>query len=153
MLHLTDCKILVSLSFFNLIRNYFFFFFFFFSFFFIIVSLNWCWQHYFRDMIKKHFISRTRDSLKFYRLSGATFYDSINTVEEYGALGDTLHEISFYFLGKQNENYFKILFADFLPRMLSVIWQFLRAYANYTYPQHVQDHQDRHSPFFFKFYY
>ena len=29
---------------------------------------------------KIHFVSRTRDLLKFYRLSGATFYDCINTI-------------------------------------------------------------------------
>ena len=32
---------------------------------------------------KNHSISRTRDSLKFYRQSGATFYDSINTVYKF----------------------------------------------------------------------
>ena len=31
-------------------------------------------------MIKNHFISNTRDWLKFYRLSGVTFYDCINTM-------------------------------------------------------------------------
>ena len=32
---------------------------------------------------KNHFISRTRDLLKFYRLSGATFYDCINTIYQF----------------------------------------------------------------------
>ena len=32
---------------------------------------------------KNHFISRTGDKLKFYRLSGATFYDCINTIYEF----------------------------------------------------------------------
>ena len=32
---------------------------------------------------KNHFISRTRDKLKFYRLSGATFYDCINTIYQF----------------------------------------------------------------------
>ena len=32
---------------------------------------------------KNHFISRTRDILKFYRLVGATFYDCINTIYQF----------------------------------------------------------------------
>ena len=32
---------------------------------------------------KKHFISRTRDLLKCYMLSGATFYDYINTIYQF----------------------------------------------------------------------
>ena len=32
---------------------------------------------------KNHSISRTRDKLKFYRLSGATFYDCINTIYQF----------------------------------------------------------------------
>ena len=32
---------------------------------------------------KCHFISRTRDQLKFYRTSGATFYDCINTIYQF----------------------------------------------------------------------
>ena len=34
-------------------------------------------------MIKNHFISNTRDWLKFYRLSGVTFYDCINTMSQF----------------------------------------------------------------------
>ena len=68
---------------------------------------------------KDHFISRTRDLLKFYRLSDATFYDHINTIyqfikpfldnkmsifEEYGAfklyLLISLLKISFYVKAK-----------------------------------------------------
>ena len=33
--------------------------------------------------MKNHFISRTRDKLKFYRLVGATFYDCINTIYQF----------------------------------------------------------------------
>ena len=32
---------------------------------------------------KSHFISRTRDLLKFYRLSGTTVYDYINTIYQF----------------------------------------------------------------------
>ena len=32
------------------------------------------------DKKKNHFVSRTRDQLKFYRLSGATFYDCTKTM-------------------------------------------------------------------------
>ena len=32
---------------------------------------------------KNHFISRTRDLLKFYRLSVVTFYDSVNTIYQF----------------------------------------------------------------------
>ena len=32
---------------------------------------------------KNHFISRTGDLLKFYKLSGATFYDCINTIYQF----------------------------------------------------------------------
>ena len=32
---------------------------------------------------KNHFISRTRDELKFYRLSGATFYNCIYTIYQF----------------------------------------------------------------------
>ena len=32
---------------------------------------------------KNHFISRTRDKLKFYRLWGATFYDCINNIHQF----------------------------------------------------------------------
>ena len=32
---------------------------------------------------KSHFISRTRDKVKFYRLSGATFYDCIKTIYQF----------------------------------------------------------------------
>ena len=32
---------------------------------------------------KNHFISRTRDKLTFYRLSGAAFYDCINTIYQF----------------------------------------------------------------------
>ena len=32
---------------------------------------------------KNHFISRTRDLLKFYRLSGATIYDRINIIYQF----------------------------------------------------------------------
>ena len=32
---------------------------------------------------KNHFISKTRDLLKFYRLSGAIFYDCINTIHQF----------------------------------------------------------------------
>ena len=32
---------------------------------------------------KNHFISRTRDQQKFYRLSGATFHDYINTIYQF----------------------------------------------------------------------
>ena len=34
-------------------------------------------------MIKYHFILRTRDYLKFYRLSGAKFYDCISTIYQF----------------------------------------------------------------------
>ena len=34
-------------------------------------------------MIKNHFISRTRDQLRFYRLSGVTFYDCINIIYQF----------------------------------------------------------------------
>ena len=37
----------------------------------------------FRDTIKNHFISRTRGWLKFYRLSGVTFYDCVNTIYQF----------------------------------------------------------------------
>ena len=35
------------------------------------------------DTIKNRFISRRRDKLKFYGLSGATFYDCINTIYQF----------------------------------------------------------------------
>ena len=34
-------------------------------------------------MIKNHFISRLRDKLKYYRLSGATFYDCMTTIYQF----------------------------------------------------------------------
>ena len=34
-------------------------------------------------MIKSYFISRMRDQLKFYRLSGATFYDCTNAIYQF----------------------------------------------------------------------
>ena len=34
-------------------------------------------------MITNHFISRTRDKLKLYGLSGTTFYDCINTIYQF----------------------------------------------------------------------
>ena len=35
---------------------------------------------------KNHFISRTRDKMKFYRLSDATFYDCINAINQFNKL-------------------------------------------------------------------
>ena len=73
MLHLTACKISVNLSFLDWVKN---------------KMIIYCISELmlatlFRKTIKNHFISRTRDELKFYRLSDATFYDCINTTYQF----------------------------------------------------------------------
>ena len=90
---------------------------------FFIVFLNYCWQHKFRDAIKNHFSSRTRDKLKFYRLSDATFYDCINIFiniswikkclffEEYGAFNKS-SEIHISILSNLNGNL--TIFSNFV---------------------------------------
>ena len=49
---------------------------------------------------KNHFISRTRDLLKFYRLSGATFYACVNTIFQF--IKDFLDDKISIFLGFRN---------------------------------------------------
>ena len=77
MRHLTACKISVNLPVLNRIKN---------EMIFSGISelmLATIIQRY--DKKSFHFLSksRTRDLLKFYRLSGATFYDCINTIYQF----------------------------------------------------------------------
>ena len=74
MWHLTACKFSVSFSFLNWIKNEMIFY--------RIPELMLATIIQ-RCHKKNHSISRTRDSLKFFRLSGATFYDFINTVYQF----------------------------------------------------------------------
>ena len=73
MWHLTACTFSDSLSFWNWIKNEMIFY--------RISELMLATL--IQKCNKNHSISRTRDSLKFYRLLGATFYDCINTVYKY----------------------------------------------------------------------
>ena len=66
MWYLTACKISDSLSFLNWVKNDYL-----------------CLQTFMQRYDKNQFISRTRDKLIFYRLSGATFYDCINTIYQF----------------------------------------------------------------------
>ena len=71
MWHLTACKILVSLLVLNWIKNEIIFY---------CISELVLATSIQRHKKLFHFCSRTRDKLKFYRLSGATFNDCINTI-------------------------------------------------------------------------
>ena len=45
-----------------------------------LLFLNWILATFIQRYDKNHFISRMRDKVKFYGLSGATIYDCINTI-------------------------------------------------------------------------
>ena len=70
---------------------------------------------------KNHFISRTRDQLKFYRLSGATFYDCINTLYQFikPVLDNKMSIFEEYGAFKSYQNYFKKVW-DFVLKIVNV---------------------------------
>ena len=73
MWHLTACQISVSLSFLNWIKNEMTFY--------GISEL--VLATFIQRYDKNYFISRTRGYLRFYRLSGATFYECNNAIYQF----------------------------------------------------------------------